>query len=204
MSLRVSLLTIASSVVGTLGLLAASRGAELAAANPPPAKAGQPTVTGPFAHENLAVFLLHGADRLKDKNYLTLQEALDQKIVIVHETGNVNELSIENISIDKEVYIQSGDIVKGGRQDRTIAMDFIAPPKSGQMPINAFCVEHGRWAQRGAEAADRFSSSNDAIAGKELKLAAKQRMDQSAVWRQVAGTQNKLADNAGASVNAPH
>ena len=161
------------------------------------------TLSGPFVRDNLAVFLIHGADRLKNKNYLTLQEALDKQIVVVHETGNVNELSIENVSPDQEVYIQSGDIVKGGRQDRTIAMDFIAPPKSGQMPINAFCVEHGRWVQRGVEAADRFSSSNDAIAGKELKLAAKQQMDQHIVWQQVAGNQAKLAGNTGASVNAP-
>ena len=39
---------------------------------------------------------------------------------------------------DVDVYIQSGDIVKGGRQDRTIAMDFVVPPKSGVIPISAF------------------------------------------------------------------
>ena len=55
-------------------------------------------LTGPFVHDNLAIFLIHGTDRLKGKSYLTLQEAMEKQIVIVRETGNVNELSIENVS----------------------------------------------------------------------------------------------------------
>ena len=159
-------------------------------------KAGDYTISGPYVHDNLSVFLIHGPDKLKDKKYLTLQEALEKKIVVVHETGNVNELSIENVSPDQEVYVQSGDIVKGGRQDRTIAMDFICPAKSGNMPIAAFCVEHGRWTQRGAEPAVVFGSSNDAIAGKDLKLAARKAMSQQEVWQQVAQNQQKLSANA--------
>ena len=34
------------------------------------------------------------------------------------------ELSIENVS-SEEVYVQSGDIVKGGQQDRMMAVDLI-------------------------------------------------------------------------------
>jgi len=91
------------------------------------------------------------------------------------------------------VYIQSGDIVKGGRQDRTIAMDFIVPPHSGKMPINAFCVEHGRWQARGGEAASHFGSSENSLSGRELRLAAKRQADQSAVWQEVTTNQAKLA-----------
>jgi hypothetical protein len=63
----------------------------------------------------------------------------------------VNELIVENLS-DEEVYIQSGDIVKGGRQDRTLGYDLIVPKKSGKVKITSFCVEHGRWSARGREA----------------------------------------------------
>jgi hypothetical protein len=195
---RVSLLASGCVALATLIFATLSHAAESA----PPAQASNYSVSGPFVHDNLAVFLIHGTDRLKDKNYLTLQEAMDRKIVIVHETGNVNELSIENVSPNFEVYIQSGDIVKGGRQDRTIAMDFIAPPNSGKMPINAFCVESGRWHQRGGESAEHFASSNDAIAGKSLKLAAKQQMNQGEVWRDVAENQSKLSGNSGGDVRA--
>lgn len=164
-----------------------------AGAEPAGGAAGGLKITGPFVHENLTVFLIHGPDRIKGKAYLTLQEAMDRKVVIVHETGNVNELSVENVSKDQDVFIQSGDIVKGGRQDRTIAMDFICPPGSGKMPIEAFCVENGRWAARASESPALFAASTDALAGKELRLAAKQRGEQGEVWQQVAANQQKLS-----------
>jgi hypothetical protein len=199
---RISFASAASVSIVLLVCFGTLHGADSPKPGATPTKVGDYTLTGPYAHDNLTIFLIHGSDRLKGKTYLTLQEGMDRKIVVVHETGNVNELMIENISPDQEVYIQSGDIVKGGRQDRAIAMDFILPAKSGQMPIDAFCVEHGRWTQRGGEASDHFGSSNDQLAGKELKLAAKQRMDQGEVWQQVAANQKKLSDNTGQSVNA--
>ena len=110
------------------------------------------TISGPFTHDNLTIFLLHGKDTLSGKPLLTLQEALEQKKAVVHETAQVNELSVENVSEDVEIYVQPGDIVKGGRQDRLIAVDLILPPKSDKVPIASFCVEARRWAKRGGEA----------------------------------------------------
>lgn len=195
--------TAASFSIAFLMLFGTLHGDDSAKPGAAPAKVGDYTLTGPYTHENLTIFLIRGKDRLKDKNYLTLQEGMDRKIVVVHETGNVNELSIENVSPDQEVYVQSGDIVKGGRQDRLIATDFILPAKSGQLPIDAFCVEHGRWTQRGSEPAAVFASSADEAAGKDLKLAAKRSMDQGQVWQQVAANQKKLSENTGRTVNSP-
>lgn len=50
---------------------------------------------------------------------------------MVYETKDVNELSVENRS-HKDIYVQSGDIVKGGQQDRVLAVDLIVPPRSGK------------------------------------------------------------------------
>src|SRR5260370_30424619 len=69
---------------------------------------------GPFTQGNLSVFLIHGKDKVKGDTFITLQEALVQRKVIVRETREVNELAIENVS-GEEVYVQSGDIVKGCR-----------------------------------------------------------------------------------------
>jgi hypothetical protein len=168
MSTRPMLAATASFLIATLALSLTSQAGPAATKAQPPVTAGDYTITGPFEQGNLSVFLVHGADRLNGTHYLTLQEAMEKKIVVVHETGNVNELSIENVSPERAVYIQSGDIVKGGRQDRTIAMDFIAPPRSGKMPIDAFCVESGRWHGRGAEPASLFASSDNQLAGKAL------------------------------------
>src|SRR5256714_15564784 len=123
-------------------------------------QAGDYRLSGPYTHKNLTIFLVHGKNLVSGKSFLTLQEALEQKKVVVYETKDVNELSIENLS-NEDVYVQSGEIVKGGQQDRMLAVDLIVPPKSGKMPIEAFCVEHGRWSGRGNGPAAGFRSSND-------------------------------------------
>jgi hypothetical protein len=158
-------------------------------------------LSGPYTHKNLTLFLVHGKDQLPGKNFLTLQEALAQKKVRVYETKDVNELAIRNLS-DQDVYVQAGDIVRGGDQDRMISIDFIVPPRSGRMPIAAFCVESGRWSKRGGEQSAVFSSSDNAGATRELKLAAKSANSQEAVWENVSVAQQKLSRNVGAVVNA--
>ena len=121
---------------------------------------GEYRLSGPFTHKNLSIFLVHGKNTFEGKTFLTLQEAMVQKKVVVYETKSVNELAIENVS-NEDVYVQAGDIVKGGQQDRMIGVDLIVPSRSGKMPIAAFCVEHGRWSGRGNEQAAVFSSSAD-------------------------------------------
>ena len=152
------------------------------------------TISGPSTHDNLTVFLVHGQDRMTGKTPLTLQEALARKKVVVHETKDVNKLAIENIGTE-EVYVQAGDIVKGGQQDRTLAYDLIVPTRSGRMPLEAFCVEQGRWSGRGNESRASFSTSAAQLSSKDLKLAAKSKNSQQEVWSKVSENQQKLAKN---------
>jgi hypothetical protein len=156
-------------------------------------------LSGPYTHKNLTVFLVHGKDQTT-KTFLTLEEALAQKKARVYETKDVNELAIRNLS-NQDIYVQSGDVVRGGDQDRMISIDFIVPPKSGRMPIAAFCVESDRWSKRGNEPSEVFASSSNSVATKELKLAAKRDNSQQAVWENVALAQAKLSKNVGGSVN---
>src|SRR5262245_30406230 len=151
-------------------------------------------VSGPYTHKNLTIFLLHGAGVSQGRTPLTLQEAMKRKLVVVRETGDVNRLTIQNRS-NQDVFVQAGDIVKGGQQDRVLALDLIVPPKSGRIPIDAFCVEQGRWSRRGNEAVTAFSASDNALASKDLKIAAKARRSQGDVWANVGKTQEKLAMN---------
>lgn len=149
-------------------------------------------ISEPIVQDNLTIFFLFGENQIKGKTILTLDEALATKKVIVHETRNVNELAIENVS-DVEVFIQAGDIVKGGQQDRTIAVDVLVKPRSGRLAVSSFCVEQGRWAARGSEDVSRFSRSYGVIVGNELKLKARAAKSQGAVWREVTVAQGKLA-----------
>jgi hypothetical protein len=63
-------------------------------------------------------------------------------------------------------------------------------------------VEHGRWSGRGNERAAVFSSSSDAVATKEIKLAAKSANSQGEVWQSVRVAQDKLSRNVGMRVNS--
>jgi hypothetical protein len=129
-----------------------------------------------------------------------LQQAMERKLVAVYETSEVNELAIENRSASEEVFVQAGDIVKGGQQDRTLAVDLIVPTKSGRIPIDAFCVESGRWTQRGTESAAEFTTSVNTLPNKDLKLAAKAEASQGRVWREVEIAKDDLSGSVKSDV----
>ena len=153
----------------------------------------QLSIAGPYTHENLSIFLLVGADALDGNRFIPLDEALEQKCVTVHETGDVGQLEVENLSELFDLYIQAGDVVKGGRQDRTLGVDFVLPAKSGRVPIPSFCVESGRWHRRAGEDVGSFSSSKSYLASKKLRMAAKLSKNQGEVWQKVAETQEDLS-----------
>jgi len=162
-------------------------------ATPPTTAPSANQISGPYVSDNLAVYLIHGPDAPGARNYLTLQEALDQKKVIVREKQQVNTLTIENVS-DQDVFVQAGEIVKGGQQDRTLGGDLIVSAHSGEIPILVHCVEHGRWTMRGSEDAHQFGTSANAIASKDMKMANYEN-NQVEVWRSVDAAQAKLAAN---------
>lgn len=159
-------------------------------------------LSGPYEHENLTIFLVHGPNQPNSRSFTPLQEAMERKLVIVHETSDVNELAIENLSTSEEVFVQAGDIVKGGQQDRVLAVDLILPAKSGKIPIAAFCVEQSRWSQRGLEDSREFSYSQNMVATKDLKLAARQELSQARVWNEVEQAQQGLAAGVASEVRA--
>jgi hypothetical protein len=181
-------------------------------------------MSGPIVHENLAVYFIHGKSA-PGKVPLTLEEAMTIGVVKVRETSNVNQLEIENLG-DDEVFVQSGDIVKGGKQDRTLMVSLLLPPRSGAVPIASFCVEEGRWTARGREDGRNFSTAAASVPSRELKLAMKAPMPakpardglssdvgsgaepaeigmrQRQVWENVRTTQGKLTSSLGTQVRS--
>ena len=77
---------------------------------------------GPYTHRILSIYLIHRDGRNAGPAPttpvpMTLREALEQGTVKILETGNVRQLVVRNVG-GREVFIQAGDIVKGGKQDR--------------------------------------------------------------------------------------
>ncbi len=164
-------------------------------------EAAELRLSGPYTHDNLSIYLVHGQDRFQ-KKYLTLAEALERHKAVVYETSSVNVLQVQNLSA-QDVYIQSGEIVKGGKQDRVLKDDIIVPPSSSKLDINVFCVEHGRWTQRGSEPAHAFAASPAMVSSPAMKRAVQEQADQSQVWAQVAKEQTRLAGSLRSEVNSP-
>jgi hypothetical protein len=158
------------------------------------------TISGPHSHDNLTLFLIHGQDTMKDKQIVTLHDALKSGQAVVHDT-RTNTLSVENRS-GSDLYIQSGDIVKGGTQDRTIQYDLLVPANSGRVPLQAFCVEAGRSFARGGEPVAVFGGSTEQLPGKNLRLANLHKQSQNAVWQGVSKIQKDLQRSLGDSVQS--
>jgi hypothetical protein len=172
-----------------------------------PANAGKPLqvkITGPFTHDNLTIFLLHGPDQVHLKKYLLLAEAMERKLFLIHETQSVNQLQMENLSADSDVIILSGDILKGGQQDRIAQFDLVVPPRSGKVPLPAYCVERTapRWMAKLDAENGKFKASPGQVVSQAQRLASRYYRDQSAVWSEVSNAQQKLERNAMAPVKA--
>ena len=206
--LRRSFLTLASTtIIGLAGSFFSS-----ALAGP------DDRIRGPVVHENLAIYFIRGQSQ-PGPVPLTLAEALTAKLVRVHETGQVSQLSIENLG-DQEVFVQAGDIVKGGQQDRVLIVSLVLPPRSGRVSIGSFCVEQGRWSGRPGEDVKTFTTATAALPSREAKLRIAgtpsapvpvrgvapgqlPASPQQGVWNAVAEVQQKLSRTLGAPVASP-
>src|SRR5512138_1867537 len=166
-----------------------------AVAQPSPALAAL-ELTGPYVYRNLAVFAVHDRAATHHEDILTLQEGLAKRVVTIQETGQVNQLVASNKG-DKSVYLQAGDIVKGGQQDRVLQHDTVLPPNAKQVHLSVFCVESGRWHGRGNEPVQHFSASDKTIMTKRQKLAVKVSGKQGDVWESVAAAQADMGKNVG-------
>jgi hypothetical protein len=66
-------------------------------------------------------------------------------VYIPQPTGaSVNQLVLVNHS-RRPLLLLAGELVSGGKQDRIIGKDRIVPAGAPAIPLDVFCVEHGRW-----------------------------------------------------------
>ncbi len=98
-------------------------------------------------------------------------------------SDEVNKLFIQNTGNDS-IFIMAGEVVKGGKQDRVIAMDMVIPPHSEPIDLSVFCVEHGRWTYDGSDASDGFTGHAN-VANTSVRKAAVVSKNQSEVWSKV-------------------
>jgi hypothetical protein len=126
-------------------------------------------------------------------DYLTLQEALDKKVIKItelDESGSVPELKVENTSTEY-VLLLDGEELMGAKQNRVLNTTILLKPNS-ETVIPVSCTEQGRWAY-----SSRAFSSSGHILSQQIRSSKAQSVhaslrrergyhsDQGAVWNDI-------------------
>ena len=106
-----------------------------------------------------------------------MAEGSNQNLVEIFETGRVGRLAVLNKSTDRPLFIQLGELLKGGLQDRTVATDLVLDPGEKYDGLEAYCVERARWSKREAEDHSKFVPAQEFVSTKSGNRA--EPMDQS-------------------------
>jgi hypothetical protein len=187
------------SSLGTLGFIFNAN-----STTPPPGKpAGDWRLLDPITYENLTVFPVVSSSDRDTSAFLTLDEGLASGEVVVREQGSegmarnrdgrdgvirptystgasVNQLVLINRS-KRPLLLLAGELVSGGKQDRIIGKDRLVPVGADPLPLDVFCVEHGRWSAGAA-----FTDAKTIVHPSVREQAAVE-SDQSKVWSAVRG-----------------
>jgi hypothetical protein len=168
----------------------------------------------PVTYENITLFPVVASFNQDTSPFLTLDEGLSTGDVIVSEQGttglvrnrdgrpmpapqyntgaSVNQLVLINRG-KRPVLLLAGELVSGGKQDRIIAKDRIVAPGADPLPLDVFCVEHGRW----TGSSSQFAASKTIVHPSVREKAAVDQ-EQTEVWSAVRG-----GTTATASPSAP-
>ncbi len=183
------------SALGGLAMIGASP-------NPGPGKPeGDWRLLDPVTYENITIFPVVSSSIQDTSPFLTLDDGLSSGEVIVSEQGaaglarsrdgrpipapaygsgaSVSQLVLINRG-KRPLLLLAGELVSGGKQDRIIGKDRIVPVGSDPLPLDVFCVEHGRW----TGASSQFVASKT-IVHPSVREQAAVAQDQNEVWSAV-------------------
>ena len=179
---------------------------------PPSRPEGEWRLLDPVTYENISVFPVVSSYNQDTSPFLTLEEGLATGEVTVAEQGaqvlqrsrdghpiylpqpttgaSVNQLVLVNRS-KRPLLLLAGELVSGGKQDRVIGKDRIVPVGAPPLPLDVFCVEHGRWTGSSQFAAART------IVHPSVRESAAVDQAQTKVWDSVRnGTNSKAPASA--------
>src|SRR6266436_3808758 len=209
--------------IAALAAIATFGGIAFVWAAPHPHKAasrpeGDWRILDPVVYENIAIFPVVSGSSQDTSSFLTLEEGLASGEVIVSERGaagivrnrdgvrtipdyttsaSVNQLVLINRS-KRPLLLLAGELVSGGKQDRIIGKDRIVPVGAEPLPLDVFCVEHGRWTGDSSQ----FTASKTIVHPSVREQAAVDQK-QTEVWAAVAEGTKAKSPLASAAPSAP-
>ena len=164
-------------------------------------------IAEPIVYENMSVFPVFAVKGADTSGFITLDEGLSSGDVLVTEQGSdilrrsrgdgypnprpwseypasqINSASVNSLVLvnrgKKPLLLLAGELVSGGKQDRIIAKDRIVPVGAPPLPLDVFCVEHGRWSS-----GSQFAAGN-LMVHPSVREAAAVKQAQAEVWAAV-------------------
>ena len=108
--------------------------------------------------------------------------------------SRVNQLVLVNRG-KRALLLLAGEVVSGGKQDRIIGKDRIVPIGSAPLPLDVFCVEHGRWTGDSMN----FSAA-ETMVHPTVREQAAVKQDQNQVWAAVRDETPKVGQSESVTV----
>jgi len=172
----------------------------------------------PVTYENLTIFPVVSGEAADTRGFETLDEALASGDAIVTESGHngmrrsrdfdpgmdeqeynegaqVNQLVLVYHG-KRPLLLLAGELLSGGKQDRIIGKDRIVAVGARPLPLDVFCVEHGRWSN-----SDKFTAST-IIVHPSVRERAAVDQEQGGVWEAVRSG-STATESRGAASGAP-
>lgn len=145
-------------------------------------------ISSPLSYENLRIYPVEMRYPLDRTDYLTLDAAVSRGLIKVKEVGSgqVSAVHVRNYG-KRPVFIMTGEIVTGAKQDRMIKEDLLIPPKSGWVKVSVYCTERGRWVAKSKV----FNAPKMAASGK-VRQKARIYEEQARVWDEIAISKRSL------------
>ena len=112
---------------------------------------------------------------------LTMDQALAKKLLVIDELkdARVSQARFVNKSGDKMIFLMAGEVITGGKQNRTLTSDALLAPDSATV-LELYCVQRGRW--RG----QAIFAGPTTIAPLAVRASAAAKAGQGAVWDEVS------------------
>lgn len=162
------------------------------------------TISDPVTAGNLTVFLVQlPRGRITPRKaaapppveFVCLEQARAAGEVVISETGAIERVRLENHSAS-DLFLQTGDVLRGGDQDRAVAGDLIIPalrhePQSHMVPV--FCAEPERSTPMRGGTPDLFTLFDQICPGRRLKKEICLGTQED-VWREITSLRDVVFD----------
>ncbi|MDA0321423.1 MAG: hypothetical protein O2923_01710 [Verrucomicrobia bacterium] len=146
-------------------------------------------IASPYTYQQLAIYpLVSQVGSGRTPQIFTLSEAMHRGWIEITESSRetVSELSLINRG-PHHVLAMGGELIEGGKQNRTVRQDVLLPPQRVPIILPVFCIEKERWSSGGSG----FKSA-DALAHPRLRREAASGASQDRIWQEVDDTARSL------------